>query len=311
MRIIGTLDFLFSGVSIFFFTNTCISLSLFHSTNSNGQRDQIPYLVKRDRNHPSVVIWSICNEVLCNSGSTQDAKDIVNLIHSLDPYSGRPVSANQNGYIGPNTPLDVQGFDYATTDYDQWHKNAPNIPSISSETSSAVSDRGEYKNDAAGGHVSGYDNQYPGWGQSAEQAWGGIGEGGAQGILTRPFISGGWTWTGWDYRVGLHFYTSCITLNMSLTLSIYLYSFPLLIRANQLLMRGLIKIPTSVLWISAALTRTARGGIALGFLQLMNQRLLTLFCIPSHTGTGLKAPRLTFGPSQMPTQSSSSSTASL
>jgi len=166
----------------------------------NGQRDQIPYLVKRDRNHPSIVIWSICNEVLCNSGTTQDAKDIVNLIHSYDPYSGRPVSANQNGYIGPNTPLDVQGFDYSTGSYDNWHKQAPNIPSISSETSSAVSDRGEYANDAAGGHVSGYDNQYPGWGESAEQAWGGVGENNGQGILTRPFITGGWTWTGWDYR---------------------------------------------------------------------------------------------------------------
>lgn len=162
----------------------------------NGQRDQVPYLIKRDRNHPSVVIWSICNEVLCNTGTAQDAKDIVNQMHALDPYSGRPVSANQNGWIGPNTPLDVQGFDYSTGNYDNWHKQAPNIPSISSETSSAVSDRGEYANDAAGGHVSGYDSNYPGWGESAEQAWGGVGEGNGQGILTRPFISGGWTWTG-------------------------------------------------------------------------------------------------------------------
>jgi beta-galactosidase len=166
----------------------------------NAQYDQVPMLIKRDRNHPSVVIWSICNEVLCNTGSAADAKAMANLMHSLDPYSGRPVSANQNGYIGPDTPLDVQGFDYATTNYDHWHAQAPLIPSISSETSSAVSDRGEYANDAAGGHVTGYDNQYPGWGESAEQAWGGVDETNVQGILTRPFISGGWTWTGWDYR---------------------------------------------------------------------------------------------------------------
>jgi beta-galactosidase len=94
----------------------------------------------------------------------------------------------------------VQGFDYSTPNYDAWHKQAPNIPSISSETSSAVGDRGEYKNDASSGHVAGYDDQYPGWGQSAEQAWGGIGVAENQGILTRPFIAGGWTWTGWDYR---------------------------------------------------------------------------------------------------------------
>ena len=50
------------------------------------------------------------------------------------------------------------------------------------------------------GHVTGYDTQKPGWGQTAEGAWGGIGEPNGQGILTRPFVSGGFTWTGWDYK---------------------------------------------------------------------------------------------------------------
>jgi hypothetical protein len=45
---------------------------------------------------------------------------------------------------------------------------------MSSETSSAVSDRGEYASNATSGHVTGYDSDYPGWGQSAEMAWGGI-----------------------------------------------------------------------------------------------------------------------------------------
>ena len=140
----------------------------------------------------------------------------------------------QNGWIGAQTPLDVQGFDYSTGSYDGWHRGAPNIPSISSETSSAVSDRGEYVNNETAGHVQAYDNQvrgrgrgrrvgragvmrdaqglvallthlphvpfrwqYPGWGESAEQAWGGVGVSAGQGILTRAFISGGWTWTGW------------------------------------------------------------------------------------------------------------------
>jgi len=111
----------------------------------NGQLDQVPMLIKRDRNHPSVVIWSVCNEVLCNSqDAVNDALAMKKLMHSLDPRSGRPVSANQNGWVGPQTPLDVQGFDYSTQNYDNWHSQAPNIPSISSETSSAVSDRGEY-----------------------------------------------------------------------------------------------------------------------------------------------------------------------
>jgi len=69
-----------------------------------------------DRNHPSVVIWSICNEVLCNTADNwvTEALSMKALMHSLDPLSGRPVSANQNGWIGTQTPLDVQGFDYST-----------------------------------------------------------------------------------------------------------------------------------------------------------------------------------------------------
>jgi beta-galactosidase len=174
---------------------------MWDENHRNGQLDQVPWLIKRDRNHPSVVIWSICNEVLCNSkDSVNDAIAMKQLMHQLDPLGNRPVSANQNGWVGPHTPLDVQGFDYSTQNYDKWHAAAPEIPSISSETSSAVSDRGEYANNPTTGHVTGYDTDYPGWGQSAEMAWGGINEKNGDGILTKPFISGGWTWTGWDYR---------------------------------------------------------------------------------------------------------------
>ena len=139
------------------------------------------------------------------------------LFHELDPLGNRPVSANQNGWIGPKTPLDVQGFDYGTSNYDNWHKGAPTIPSISSETSSAVSDRGEYANNATAGHVEGYDSDAPGWGQTAEGAWGGIGESAGQGILTRDFIAGGWTWTG--------------ALHVSLSSSPSPFSFSLLLLA--------------------------------------------------------------------------------
>ncbi len=131
-----------------------------------------------------------------------DARRLNKLFHQLDPLGQRPVSANQNGWIGPDTPLDLIGFDYNTENYDAWKALAPDIPTISSETSSAVSDRDEYFNDVAGGHVAGYDElpNYPSWGQSAQQAWGGVGVKNDQGILTRDYMCGGWTWTGWDYK---------------------------------------------------------------------------------------------------------------
>ena len=55
-------------------------------------------------------------------------------------------------------------------------------------------------NNKSSGHVRGYDTERPSWGQTAEAAWGGVDEPQAQGILTRPFVMGGFTWTGWDYK---------------------------------------------------------------------------------------------------------------
>ena len=57
------------------------------------------------------------NEVLCNTAVGDwivNARAMKALFHELDPLGNRPVSANQNGWVGPNTPLDVQGFDYST-----------------------------------------------------------------------------------------------------------------------------------------------------------------------------------------------------
>ena len=114
---------------------------------------------------------------------------------------GRPVSANSRNNdplpVGPATPLDVIGIDYTTEGYDAIHASAPDIPAISSESSSSYSDRDEYGDSS--GHVSAY-NEFPDWGQSADMAWGGINVSDGQGILTRSFIAGGFTWTGHDYR---------------------------------------------------------------------------------------------------------------
>merc|ERR1719329_1930942 len=90
----------------------------------NGEPEEAEILVKRDRNHPSVIIWSICNEVLC-AGSKEQAQEVKDVFHTNDPLMGRPVSANNNAWVGqPDTVLDLQGFDYAPFAYDIWHKLA-------------------------------------------------------------------------------------------------------------------------------------------------------------------------------------------
>ena len=45
----------------------------------NGQDSEVPLLIKRDRNHPSVVIWSICNEVLCDTTGSDWVADALRI----------------------------------------------------------------------------------------------------------------------------------------------------------------------------------------------------------------------------------------
>lgn len=150
-------------------------------------------LVLRDRNRPSVVMWSICNEVLCENFSADNAKGVNAIYKRLDPMGGRPTTAAMNGGYGDafQQVLDLIGINYHISEYDKQHSSNPNKPLIGSETSSDVSDRGVYKGD---GHqyVSAYDGTIPGWGASAEDGWCAIG--------TRDFMSGSFVWTGFDYR---------------------------------------------------------------------------------------------------------------
>ena len=78
--------------------------------------------------------------------------------------------------------------------YDTWWAAVPGKACISSETASAVSDRSELLTNVSAGRINCYDNAPGGNTQTTEQAWGGVGVTAGQGILTRPFMAGGWTW---------------------------------------------------------------------------------------------------------------------
>ena len=104
-------------------------------------------MVKRDRNHPSIMVWSFCNEAGCNLDTSiektvgQRFKDV-----SKEEDKFRPVSANQNGHIGGglSSVIDVQGFSHRPGDaYDSYHKQFPNKPLIGSECCSCRTQRGE------------------------------------------------------------------------------------------------------------------------------------------------------------------------
>jgi beta-galactosidase len=156
---------------------------------------QVESMVKRDRNHPSVIMWMLCNEEE-KQGSAEGRKrgeTMKELILSLDPT--RKISAAMNGGWGGDglsNVLDVQGFNYNIWQYDIFRKKYPKMPCFGSETGSTVSTRGEYTTDKEKGYVCAYDVTYMNWSNTAEAAW--------KAIAERPYMAGAFVWTGFDYR---------------------------------------------------------------------------------------------------------------
>lgn len=157
----------------------------------------LEWMVRRDRNHPSVILWSVFNEEPLQG--TRDGYEMVRrmaaAVKALD--DSRPVTAAMNnGMFAPvnvSQAVDVVGFNYQIDQYDKFHAAFPDKPLTSSEDTSAVMTRGEYESDRTGRHVlASYDDEAQPWGATHRQAW--------KAIATRPFIAGAFVWTGFDYR---------------------------------------------------------------------------------------------------------------
>lgn len=156
---------------------------------------QLNRMIRRDRNHPSIVFWSTGNEEP-EQGSGRGARicaTMKRLVRHLDPT--RPVTqAMDHGWgKGISAVLDIQGFNYHhAPEIDEFHKKFPAMPCLGTEVASTVSTRGIYFNDPWNGYVSAYDVNYPSWATTAEEWW--------QLYDRRPWLSGGFIWTGFDYR---------------------------------------------------------------------------------------------------------------
>jgi beta-galactosidase len=162
---------------------------------------QLERLVRRDRNHPCVVIWSIGNEepLQGTPGGARVAESMKRLVRELDPTRPITEAMNYGWGLGLTKVVDVQGFNYAggrgrdlAQSIDEFHQKFPAQPTVGTETASTVSTRGIYENDKVKGYLSAYDINHPPWASTAEEWWPVYDE--------RTFLSGGFAWTGFDYR---------------------------------------------------------------------------------------------------------------
>ena len=158
---------------------------------------QLEAMVKRYRNSPSIILWSIGNEEwqLQNEMAEEGAKIATTMVrrcHELDPTRVVSAAGNGSNEKGVSDAFDIVGFNYGLERPDNFHKTNPKRPIYGSETASAISTRGVYSTDPLRNTLSAYDVNNPGWGEQAEEWWKFYG--------TREWEAGGFAWTGFDYR---------------------------------------------------------------------------------------------------------------
>jgi len=160
-------------------------------------------MIRRDRNHPSVILWSTGNEVREQTQPEGIAmsRGHTAIAHDEDPT--RPVSGGHNarpaGTSGYQKTFDVFGYNYRTEMYAPYREANPTLPLVASETSSTVSSRGEYvfpvtddkKDGRADFQMSSYDLYGPGWSVSPDAQF--------RALEEAPFVAGEFVWTGFDY----------------------------------------------------------------------------------------------------------------
>jgi beta-galactosidase len=164
------------------------------SANDEGMA-QLEAMIKRYRNSPSIILWSMGNEEWIMMPQPQGPRVIDDMIarsHELDPTRRCTAAVNQSFETHFPEQLDVMGFNYNLKVIDGYHAKHPKQPSVGSETASTVSTRGIYSTDKLRNWVSAYDLNHTDWSELAEEWW--------KFYAAREWLAGGFAWTGFDYR---------------------------------------------------------------------------------------------------------------
>ena len=171
-------------------------------------------MVKRDRNHPSIFLWGIGNEEVFAQDRPEMERATVTMkmtVRKLDPT--RPITSavvcwngvqrfdNAANYVHVTKNLDVMGFNYCKTAWDDYHERMPMQPVIITEASSNSSTRGAYSTDENIGQYYIYDaDNISKVKNGAKAVKKDIGESEWKYCAERDYISGIFLWTGIDYR---------------------------------------------------------------------------------------------------------------
>ncbi|MCB2408852.1 beta-galactosidase GalB [Hymenobacter lucidus] len=187
----------------------------YHLDFPQWHRRDLEDMVLRDRNHPSVFIWSIGNEIReqFDSTGTRLAKELTAVVKRLD--STRPVTSAlteqepDKNFISQAGVLDVLSFNYKHAEYPKLPQRFPGQIFLATETAAAFETRGHYdlpsdsvrvwpldgKTKFTTGNTdftaSSYDNARPYWGATHEAAWGALKQ--------NPHLTGTFVWSGFDY----------------------------------------------------------------------------------------------------------------
>ncbi len=166
------------------------------SSNADGIA-QFGNMIRRDRNHPSVFLWSMGNEE--NIAPTEIGLHLLSAMKQaalkLDdsrPITIAPPPLGASMGKGGLSVCDVMGYNYADPPAEAYHKANPAIPVMGTENVSAVGTRGIYVTDRARGYVGSYD-PYTTTGRASAEGWWRF-------VSARPWVAGGFVWTGFDYR---------------------------------------------------------------------------------------------------------------
>ena len=180
----------------------------------NWHKKDLEDFVRRDRNHPSVIIWSIGNEILEQWDSTgiAIAKSLSSIVRNID--STRPITSACNdpypwNNIIKSDALDLIGYNYHQQDFTKFFEYFPGKKFIATETVSGLATRGHYdmpsnkirrwpyrwdepfKDGNPDFTCSSYDNCSAPWGSTHIETW--------SIIKKHKYLSGQFIWTGFDY----------------------------------------------------------------------------------------------------------------